>query len=237
MLDKYKIYKSLSFFLFGFSFFFTLFLSSSFAEDGDILRCYRRKLLNPGIECSLCGSMPDDVIKAQEMKCNSTGGTYNQLACTCVMGPGRCTGMSLQDIETNAESCYASGYFWDDTQCVCLNTVSGDTIDISGNNPNNVIESALFKTSFDGTMQEIPRLIRMIFIILFAVVSVIAVFAGGYGLALMSTAMEEEEKFSNGTKVLKNAVIGFLISVFGIGIVQIISVATGVSTDFFDFKF
>ncbi len=200
------------------------------------LRCYQRALLDRNIDCSQCDEIPageysNDITQCEDAK----GWVFDVSTCTCVPPSQSCSGWDDGAVERAANSCYSSGGFWNDNYCVCLSNIPGATGTIN-QDVREISEILFFKTNFDGSVDNVSELVRLAFILFFAVIAVAALFLGIYGMYLYSTAREDEEKVKLAQKVFKNAIMGLAIAVLGIVVVQIVAIFLGVDTqDLFTF--
>ncbi len=205
-------------------------------KGSGLIQCYSDRLFDNGIECILCGT---DEAKSPE---DCHGHTiFDSATCTCVPD-----GVDCQDKDASefARACLDKdpNNFYNYNYCVCLdnngNIVSATPSDDKSDNVLSNIKSDLFfKTNFNGTVKDIPEFIRMLFIIVFMIIAIVAMFLGIYGMYVYSMAGEDDEKVQLAQKIFKNALIGLAIAVFGVLIVQLIAGLFGVSDGLFDFTF
>ncbi len=237
MFYKYLKFIIVIIFLFSFSL-------KAIADSDDDLNlsrmsdCYISRLQDKSIVCSLCGTEN----RATEDDCTS-GNIYDDLTCSCIPAGTNCA--NVDDIEAIAEACRrnSSDNFYNYNYCVCVDKNTWDRVTVtpatSGSNNffGDISSKVFFSTNFDGSVDDLSELIRLLLIAFFMVIAIVALFLGIYGMYVYSTAGEDDEKVQKAQKIFKNAIIGLAIAVFGVVIVQVIAIVFGVSDGLFDLSF
>lgn len=137
--------------------------------------------------------------------------------------PNLCGDMSPEEIAADKETCEKNGGSYNSANCTC-GRLGG-------------IEKLLPRTNFDGSIDDISELTRLLFTVFFMIMAIVAVFLGLYGMYVYSSAGEDAERVELAKKIFKNAILGILIAVCGILIVNIIFIFLGLDTeDVFTFK-
>jgi hypothetical protein len=95
----------------------------------------------------------------------------------------------------------------------------------------------IFGVDFGPTPQAIPRIIRLALTAVFSIIGLIAILLGVYAMYLRSTAGDNAEKVELTAKVIRNAIIGIVISFLGVVIVQIVALLLGLTGGLFNFNF
>ncbi len=201
--------------------------------------CYTRKLSNPDIVCSLCGTdLADPESDCPNFPSNTTGKIFDAGICMCVADTlgGNCDSLSKSTIVSSRNSCYQSGGFWAERYCTCNYGGSFTPVAID-DEVENFKNEAFFQTNFDGSIDNVAEFVRMAFILGFAAVAVISAVVGFYGMGLYSTAGEKDEQIEKGKAVLKAGIVGAAVAIFGIVLVQVVALAAGVSDSLTDATF
>ncbi|MBD3280565.1 hypothetical protein GF389_03515 [Candidatus Dojkabacteria bacterium] len=239
-----------------FSLFVVTFLLPQPADAQNLSDCFARKVNNPDIVCSLCGTEFEE----ESSYCQDSDGNYydnyffDQALCKCINSDiqlNKCDSFdSAANIKDQRDDCYRRGEFWAEPYCACYALVY--TGDLNQDPTDQVVftqvqqvdetfeefkDSIFFDTNYDGSIDNLAELIRMGFIVAFAVIAVISAFIGFYGMGLYSTAGENDEQVQKAQSVLKNGLIGLAVAVLGIAIIQIVAVILGVADSIGDTSF
>lgn len=94
----------------------------------------------------------------------------------------------------------------------------------------------IFGVDFGPPTTAIPRIIRTFLTGIFALISLIAIIMGLYGMYLRSTAADNPEKVELAMKVFKNAILGIIISFFGVVILQGVALLLGLTGNLLEFN-
>ncbi|MBN1332118.1 hypothetical protein JW978_04585 [Candidatus Dojkabacteria bacterium] len=200
--------------------------------------CYVRKIANPDIVCSLCGTEFKEVAD----DCDADGQTYDQALCRCMNNSliDNCDTTfegSKERIASARNLCYRDGYFWIESYCVCDRNITVGVVTGIDESAEDFKDTVFFDTNFDGSIDNLAELIRMAFILAFAAIAVISAFIGFYGMGLYSTAGENDEQVKKAQGVLKSGLIGVAVAVLGVFIIQFVAVAVGVADSVTDTSF
>lgn len=99
-----------------------------------------------------------------------------------------------------------------------------------------VVNSVNFSgIDFGPPQMAIPRITRLLLSAVMGVIAVVTVLMAVYGMIVRTTAADNADKVELSVKIFKNALIGVVISVFGIIIIQLLAMLLGLAENLFDF--
>ncbi|MEI7578957.1 MAG: hypothetical protein WCJ58_02830 [bacterium] len=131
----------------------------------------------------------------------------------------------------------------DNNSAVCnsnLTWVNDSLVSRSNPIPTNPLEQLresvnVLGVDFGPTEQAVPRMIRMTLLMVFSFIGLMSIIYGLIGLYKMSTAAESPEKFEEGGKIFKNAVLGTGLAFGSVFIAQIAALVSGMEEKLFNF--
>jgi len=93
-----------------------------------------------------------------------------------------------------------------------------------------------FGVDFGTPVEAIPRLVRILLTAVFAVIGLVAILLGVYAMYVRSTAGDNAEKAELSIKIVRNAIVGLIISFMGVAIVQLVALLLGLTANLFEFN-